>query len=113
MGDSTGHWEGDDLVVDSVGLKGSPWTWLDTAGHQHSGELHVVERFRRTPDSIEYQYTVDDPNMYSSPWTLKRTLTPLQITAGLPEIIEYSCNENNRDLPHLVPTKPASGAVSR
>ena len=43
MGDSTGHWEGDEIVVDTRGLKGAPWTWLDTAGHQHSDQLHVVE----------------------------------------------------------------------
>jgi len=107
MGDSTGHWDGDELVVDTVGLKGPPWTWLDTAGHQHSSELHVIERFRRTPDGIEYEYTVDDPTMYSKPWTLKRTLTPLKLNAGLPELIEYSCSENNQDVRHLVPTKPA------
>lgn len=107
LGDSTGHWEGDDLVVDTANLKGPPWTWLDTAGHQHSSELHVIERFRRTPETIEYQYTVDDPKMYAKPWTLKRTLTPLKTTAGLPELLEYSCSENNQDVRHLVPHKPA------
>jgi hypothetical protein len=107
MGDSTGHWEGDDLVVDTRGLKGPPWTWLDTAGHQHSDQLHVIERFRRTPDNIEYEYTVDDPVMYAKPWTLKRILTPLQLTPGLPELLEYSCSENNQDVHHLVTSKPA------
>jgi hypothetical protein len=107
MGDSSGHWDGDTIVVDTVGLKGSPWTWLDTAGHQHSDKMHVTERFRRTPDNIEYEYTVDDPEMYSAPWTLKRALTPQKANPALPEIIEYSCSENNRDLQHLVPTKPA------
>lgn len=108
MGDSTGHWEGDVLVVDTVGLKGSPWTWLDTAGHQHSADMHVTERFRRTAQNIEYEYTVDDPKMYSKPWTLKRTLTPLKIARGLPELLEYSCTENNQDVRHLVSSKPAA-----
>jgi hypothetical protein len=107
MGDSSGHWEGDTIVVDTVGLKGSPWTWLDTAGHQHSDKLHVTERFRRTPDGIEYEYTINDPEMYSAPWTLKRVFNPLKLNPALPELIEYSCSENNRDLQHLVPTKPA------
>ena len=107
MGDSTGHWEGDTIVVDTVGLKGPPWTWLDTAGHQHSDQLHVVERFRRTPDNIEYEYTVHDPQMYSEPWTLKRLYTPLELSPVLPELIEYNCSENNRDLQHLVTTQPA------
>jgi hypothetical protein len=107
MGDSTGHWEGDELVVDTVNMRGAPWTWLDTAGHQHSDALHVVERFRRMADHIEYQYTVDDPKLYAKPWTLKRNLTPLPTAAGLPELLEYSCSENNKDVEHLVPTKPA------
>ena len=112
-GDSTGHWEGDTLVVDTAGLKGPPWTWLDTAGHQHSDALHVIERIQRTPDGIAYEFTVDDPVMYSKPWTLQRTLTPLKMTPGLPELIEYNCDENNRDLKHLISTKPAQDPPTR
>jgi hypothetical protein len=88
-------------------LKDAPWTWLDTAGHQHSDAIHVVERFRRTGANIEYEYTVDDPKMYAQPWTLQRVYTPLKLSPGLPELIEYSCSENNRDVKHLVTTKPA------
>jgi hypothetical protein len=113
MGDSTGHWEGDTLVIDTAGLKGPPWTWLDTAGHQHSEALHVIERLQRTPDGISYEFTVDDPIMYSQPWTLQRTLTPLKMTPGLPELIEYNCDENNRDLKHLISTKPAQDPPAR
>src|SRR5437868_4051592 len=58
MGDSVGHWEGDILVVDTANLKDAPWTWLDTAGHQHSDVLHVIERFRRLPDKVDYEFTV-------------------------------------------------------
>ena len=108
MGDSTGHWEGDTLVVDTVGLKGPPWTWLDTAGHQHGDDLHVTERFNRTADNIQYEYTLDDPKMYTKPWTLSRVFTPLKLNPVLPELIEYSCSENNRDLQHLVTSKPAA-----
>ena len=97
----------DTIVVDTVGLKGPPWTWLDTAGHQHSDHLHVTERFRRTPDNIQYEYTLDDPEMYAKPWTLQRVYTPLKLDPALPELIEYSCSENNRDVQHLVTTKPA------
>ena len=108
MGDSTGTWDGDTLVVDTTGLKDSPWTWLDTAGHQHSGALHVIERFRRTATGIDYEYTVDDPKMYSKPWVQKRALTPLRVAPGLTELIEYACTENNRDVQHLISTKPAA-----
>jgi hypothetical protein len=107
MGDSTGRWEGDTIVVDTANLKDAPWTWLDTAGHQHSDVLHVVEKFDRIPDGISYEFTVDDPKMYTKPWTLKRTMTPLKLVKGLPELLEYSCTENNRDVQHLISTKPA------
>jgi hypothetical protein len=107
MGDSTGHWEGDTVIVDTIGLKDAPWTWLDTAGHQHSDVLHVTERFERLPDKIDYEFTVDDPKMYSKPWTHKRPLTPLKMTPGLPELLEYNCDENNQDVKHLISTKPA------
>jgi hypothetical protein len=107
LGDSVGHWEGDTLVVDTSNLKDAPWTWLDTAGHQHSDALHVIERFDRKPGTIAYQYTIDDPKMFSSPWTTPpRTFVPLKVVPGLPEIIEYSCSENNRDVQHLMSTKP-------
>ena len=107
MGDSIGKWEGDTLVVDTIGFNDR--TWLDTAGHQHSDAMHVTERFRRTADTIEYEYTVDDPIMYAKPWTLSRVFTPLKLNPALPELIEYSCSENNRDVQHLVTTKPALG----
>jgi hypothetical protein len=107
MGDSTGRWDGDTLVIDTTKLKDAPWTWLDTAGHQHSDVLHVVEKLRRTPVGIAYEFTVDDPKMYSKPWTLERNMTPLKVNPALGELIEYSCTENNRDVQHLISTKPA------
>ena len=66
-----------------------------------------AEHLRRTgPDSIAYDYLVDDPVMYAKPWKQERVLTTLKPTAGLPELLEYSCNENNKDLNHLISTKP-------
>jgi len=107
MGDSVGHWEGDILIVDTTMLKDAPWTWLDTAGHQHSDALHVIERFHRLPDIIDYEFTVDDPKMYTKPWTHSRPLKPLKLVSGLPPLLEYNCDENNRDVKHLISTKPA------
>lgn len=106
MGDSIGWWEGDTLVVETIGLNDR--TWLDTAGHQHSDQLKVIERFTRRPNEIVMNYDIIDPVMYSRPWNLERSLTPLQAVHGLPELIEYSCTENNRDVEHLVSTKPAA-----
>jgi hypothetical protein len=92
-----------------VDLKDAPWTWLDTAGHQHSDTLHVIERFRRVPGSakVDYEFTVDDPKMYNKPWSNSRPLTPMKPTPGLPDLLEYNCDENNRDLQHLRSNKPA------
>jgi hypothetical protein len=107
MGDSTGWWEGDTFVIDTVGLMGGGKTWLDTAGHQHSDKLHVIERLRRTgPDTLTLNFTLDDPVMYSKPWEHERTIKTLKPHTGLPMLLEYACNENNRDLPHLISTKP-------
>ncbi len=105
MGNSVGHWEGDTLVIDTIALNDR--TWLDTAGHQHSDKLHVIERLRRSaPDRIDYEYIVDDPVMYAKPWKQERVMTPLKPTPGLPELLEYECAENNKDLQHLISTKP-------
>jgi hypothetical protein len=98
-GDSIGHWEGDELVVDTVGFNGL--TWLDLAGHPTSDKLHVIERYSR-PDSghLKLRITIEDPVMYTRPWDVTQ-ITP--ILEG--EIIEYICNENNLDVPHLVGSK--------
>jgi hypothetical protein len=92
-GHSIGRWDGDTLVVDTVGFNGR--TRLDTIGHPHSDKMHVIQRFTYTdPDHLTYEVTIDDPKYYSRPWTNTRTfwrLPPGQ------ELIEYSCEENNRD----------------
>jgi hypothetical protein len=98
MGNSVGHWEGDTLVVDSIGFNDK--TRLDTIGHPHSDELHVIQRFTRSdPMHLAYEVTVDDPKAYTKPWTNKRvfTLKPKW------ELMEYSCEENNKEITeHLV-----------
>jgi hypothetical protein len=67
MGDSIGNWEGDAFVVDTIGLNDK--SWLDSVGHPHSEELHVVERYRHpNPNSLTLQYTVEDPKAYTKPW---------------------------------------------
>jgi hypothetical protein len=73
MGDAIGHWEGDTLVVDTVGFNDK--TWLDPSGHPHSEDLHVVERIRRAShDSLSIDTTIDDPKAYSKPWGGHATL---------------------------------------
>ena len=70
MGHSIGHWEGDTLVVDTIGLTDK--TWLDTAGHPHSDALRVTERIRRADhDTLENTLTFDDPKTYTRLWSSK------------------------------------------
>jgi hypothetical protein len=93
FGDSVGRWDGDTFVVDTVNFNGR--TRLDTIGHPHSDALHVIERFTRTDAMhIEYEVTIDDPKTFTKPWTNKRTFTLRPDW----EVMEYSCEENNKDL---------------
>jgi hypothetical protein len=93
FGDSVGKWDGDTLVIDTIGFNGR--TRLDTLGHPHSDQMHVVERYQYTdPDHIAYEVTVDDPKTYTKPWKNSRTFTRMKPGQ---ELIEYSCEENNRD----------------
>jgi len=102
MGFSTGRWEGDTLVVDTIAIDDR--TWLDTAGHQHSDKLRLTERFRRVSDTtIEWSVTFDDPVFFKEPWTVTRPFTRGKPTD---RVMSYSCEENNKDIPHLKPTKP-------
>jgi len=67
MGDSIGHWDGDTLIVDTVGLH--PKTWLTEAGHVHTDALRVTERMRRLDgETLEIRFTFDDPKAYTRPW---------------------------------------------
>jgi len=68
MGDSVGSWDGDTFVVDTVGLNDT--TWLDRAGHGHSDQLHVVERFHRVnQNDLELDIRMEDPKALTEPWT--------------------------------------------
>ena len=68
MGHSTGKWEGDTLVVDTVALRKE--TWIDGLGHPHTEDLHIVERLRRVkPYTLRIDFWFDDPKAYTKPWT--------------------------------------------
>jgi hypothetical protein len=90
MGHSTGKYEGETLVVDTVGFNDK--NWLDRDGHPHSDALHLVERFRRVNQkALEYQFTIDDPKAYKKPWTGKMVEDLLPSTT---EILEGTlCDE--------------------
>ena len=95
LGDSVGHWEGDTLVVDTIGFNGQ--TWLDTEPERLTSDaLHVIERFSR-PDynHIQYEITADDPKMYTKPWKNTRVFVLMQPGQ---ELLEYSCDENIKEI---------------
>ena len=69
MGDSRGHWEDDTLVVDVIHFNGR--TWFDQVGNFHSDALHLVERYSfLDADTIRYEVTVEDPNVFTRPWEM-------------------------------------------
>jgi hypothetical protein len=96
-GDSIGKWEGNTLVVDTVGFNDK--FWFDFAAHPHTDKLHVIERYRRPNlGQLDFDVTIDDPGAYTRPFTLYGHSALLTNT----EIIEYVCNENNKDVIHIV-----------
>jgi len=89
-GHSVGRWEGDALIVDSVGFNEK--FWIDREGEPHTNQLHLIERFSR-PDfnTLQYEVTVDDPGAYTAPWTGGFLLRWSPNT----ELFEYICQDNN------------------
>lgn len=90
-GDSVGKWEGDTLVVDTIGLNDT--TWLDATGLPHSEKMHVIERIRRTGhDKLVDDITIEDPMAYTKPITAQQVY---DLKPGW-EVQEYVCTENNK-----------------
>jgi len=95
-GHSIGRWDGDTLVIDTVGYNDK--FWFDFRGHPHTDQLHTTERYtRKTLGTLVNEVTIDDPGAYSRPFTL--TFTARLMPNG--EIMEYICQENNQDVRHI------------
>ena len=95
-GHSIGRWDGDTLVVDTIGFNDR--FWFDFVGHPHTERLHTVERYTRPNlGTLVEEVTIDDPGAYSRPFTIHSShrLLPKD------ELLEYVCNENERDRRHL------------
>jgi hypothetical protein len=96
-GHSIGHWDGDTLVVDTVGFNDK--FWLTPQGQPHTERMHLTERYRR-PDlgHLEIEFTIEDPDTFVKPWVIKRVadLAPKE------EVEEVICTENERDSGHMV-----------
>ncbi len=103
-GDSRGHWEGNTLVVDITNFNGKGWIATSAStgrikGIPQSEALHVVERFTRTdPNTILYEVTIEDPNVYTKPWKVSIPLT------RDPDyrIYEYACHEGNEAVANIL-----------
>jgi hypothetical protein len=96
MGYSVGRWEGDTLVVDTVGL--NDLAWLDAFGHPRSEAMHITERYRRRDfGHMDLEITFDDPKYYTRPFSLKM---PLKLMPDS-DLLEYVCNEGEKDRAHL------------
>ena len=90
LGHSVGRWDGDTLVIDSVGF--SEDAWMNRDGLPHTSQLHLTERLTRPNfETLNYEVTIDDPGAYTSPWTSGYTLG---WSKGL-DLFEYVCQENN------------------
>jgi hypothetical protein len=90
MGDSVGKWEGDTLVVDTVGFNDK----TEVSGFKHTESLHMVERFSRPNyETLQYEATLEDPNVFVRPFTVTRSFA---LRPDLNKIDEFVC-ENNRD----------------
>ena len=106
FGHSVGHWEGNTLIVDTVGFNDK--FWFDYVGHPHTEKLHTIEHYTRTDQGhMAIEVTIDDPGTYTQPFTTvgRATLMPGQ------ELLEYICQENNQDLQRL--EGPARGPGGR
>ena len=96
MGYSVGHWEGDTLVVDTIGLNDR--AWLDGFGHPRSESMRITERYRRRDfGHMDLEITFDDPKYYTEPFTISVKLRRIPDS----DLLEYVCNENERDRAHL------------
>ena len=97
-GESIGHWEGNTLVIDTIGFNDT--SWLDISGYFHSENMHVIERMHRDGDTLIWQATVEDPDVLIRPWAMNaRTL---RLNPDPKAVLTESLPCVERDLSHLV-----------
>jgi hypothetical protein len=94
LGDSVGRWEGDTLAIDTIGYNDK----TEVSGYRHTEALHTVERLTRVPEGVEYELTIEDPNVFVAPWKVNRSFRFVE--APQKRIFEFIC-ENNRDYKQL------------
>ena len=96
-GYSTAKWEGDALVVHTIGFRDD--LWLDSDGNPLTNSAKVTEKIRRLNyGTLQVEMTIDDPKAYTAPWTVTMT-QPLALDS---ELMDYYCLENEKDFAHMV-----------
>jgi hypothetical protein len=97
QGFSIGRWEGDTFVVETAGFNGK--AWLDQAGHPGSESMRLIERYRRRDfGHLDLEMIIEDPKLYTRPWSIYADLV-LQVDT---ELLEFICEENEKDADRLV-----------
>ena len=105
LGDSRGRWEGDTLVVETTMFADKAHYWWASAWRASRPTLRLTERFTRADaETIDYQFTMDDPAMFTRPWTVAFPLTTNQASRGVTvgQLYEYACHEGNYSLANVL-----------
>jgi hypothetical protein len=96
-GYSTGKWQGETLLVETIGFRDG--TWLDRKGNPLTEAARITERFRRVDfGNLEIEVNIDDPKAYTRPWTVKLH----EVLVPDTELLDYYCQENEKDTPHIL-----------
>ena len=99
MGDTRGRWDGDTLVLDTINLTDKTGVGANGRALFHSAALHLTERFTRTAaDTLQYSVTIDDPRMWTRPWTMAFPLARDDAYG----MFEYACHEGNYGLRNIL-----------
>jgi hypothetical protein len=94
MGDSRGHWEGDTLVVETTNFTDQTWNQFNRWNWASDENMHLTERFTRVgPETLRYEFTVNDPTTWTRPWT-----AAILMTRTDDQIYEYACHEGNHGM---------------
>src|SRR5512145_1181163 len=108
-GDSRGRWEGQTLVVETTNFRDRSAFPSASATGSTSDRVRAIERFRRVDnDTIDYEYVIEDPALFTRPWTVR-----LPLTQTADRIFEYACHEGNRGLENILSGARAGEGASR
>ncbi len=114
-GEARGHWDGDTLVVQTVNFPDKPTAYWSAPWRKARPSLRLVERFTRVgPDAIEYTFTLDDPEVFTRPWTASAPMTTDHASRGVTagEMFEYACHEGNHAMINVLSGARAEEAAA-